>query len=236
MAARSLLDRLTELTDPRDPKGRLYPLVPLVALALVGMLAGHTTLAAIAQFGRLRGHRLGHALGFPHGKTPCANTLANLFAALDADHLDRVLGTWLADRHPAGWEHIALDGKVVRGSRDGDTPGVHLLAAYAPQASAVIGQMAVEATTNEHKAALRLLGVLPPLAGTVVTADAMFTHADVCREVLDRQGDYVLYAKDNQPQLRADLANTFAAADGGDFSPHLAPAVGRRHPDGRIAG
>jgi hypothetical protein len=98
-------------------------------------------------------------------------------------------------------------------------PGTRLLAAYAPQAAAVIGQMRVEATTNEHKAALRLLGVLPPLAGAVVTADAMFTHRDFCEQVLDRQADCVLYAKDNQEQLQQDIRATFAAAESGGCSP-----------------
>lgn len=230
MPALSLLERLTALTDPRSRRGRQYPLVPLLALCLVATLAGCTSVAAIAQFGRLRRHRLGHALGFRNGKMPCANTLTDLLAALDPDHLDRIIGAWLTDRHAEGWEQIALDGKVLRGSRDGDTPGVHLLAAYAPQASAVVAQMRVDATTNEHKAALRLLGVLP-LAGTVVTADAMFTHADVCDGILDRGGDYVLYAKDNQPQLRADIAASFATAEGGDFSPRVVRPVagGQRH-------
>lgn len=217
MPVPSLLDRLAELTDPRDPKGRQYPLVPLLALCLVATLAGCTSVAAIAQFGRLRSRRLGHALGFHHGRMPCANTITNLLAALDPDHLDRVIGAWLADRHAAGWEHLALDGKTVRGSRDADTPGLHLLAAYAPHASAVVAQMTVEASTNEHKAALRLLGVLP-LGGAVVTADAMFTHADVCAAVLKGGGDYVLYAKDNQTRLRDDIEAAFAT-DGGDFSP-----------------
>lgn len=235
MPALSLLDRLAELTDPRDRKGRQYPLVPLLALALVAILAGNTSVAAIAQFGRLRKHRLGHALGFPHGKMPCANTLTNLFAVLDADHLDRLIGAWLADRHATGWDHIALDGKTVRGSRDGDTPGVHLLAAYAPQASAVVAQMRVDATTNEHKAALRLLGVLP-LAGAVVTADAMFTHADVCETILDRHGDYVLYAKDNQSQLKADIEAAFAAAESGGLPPLAPAAVAGGRGDDHLAG
>ena len=234
MPALSLLDRLAELTDPRSRHGRQYPLVPLLALALVATLAGNTSVAAIAQFGRLRRHRLGHALGFRNGHMPCANTLTNLFAALDADHLDRILGDWLTDRHADGWDHIALDGKVLRGSRDGDTPGVHLLAAYAPQASAVIAQMRVEATTNEHKAALRLLGVLP-LAGAVVTADAMFAHADVCESILGQQGDYIVYAKDNQSQLRADVEAAFAAAEGGDFSPGGDAGVARGRGDDGVA-
>jgi len=222
--ARSLVERLAELTDPRSRHGRQYPMVGLLTLCLVAILAGHTTPEAIAQFGRLRQKRLGHALGFRNGNMPCANTLAGLLRNLDADHLDRIIAAWLTDRHPGGWEHLALDGKRLCGSREGEVPGTHLLAAYAPQVSAVIAQMTVEATTNEHKAALRLLDVLPPLGGTVVTADAIFTHADVCAKVQQRGGDYILYAKQNQAELRRDLANTFAAAESGEFPP-LAPAA-----------
>lgn len=217
MPARSLIEHLADLPDPRGRHGLVYPFVPLLALCLVAILAGNTSAAAIAQFGRLRGKRLGHALGFPHGKMPCANTLLNLLAALDADALDRLLGDWLQGRHAAGWEHVALDGKVLKGSRDGQVPGVHLLAVYAPQASAVLAQMRVEATTNEHKAALRLLGVLPPQVGRVITADAMFTHADVCATIRERGEHYVLYAKDNQAGLKADIEAVFAAEGG--FSP-----------------
>lgn len=225
MPAPSLLDRLSELSDPRSRHGRQYPLVPLLALCLVATLAGCTSVAAIAQFGRLRRHRLGHALGFRNGKMPAANTLTDVLAALDPDHLDRVIGDWLADRHADGWGHLAVDGKVLRGSRDGVTPGLHLLAAYAPQASAVVAQMTVAATTNEHKAALRLLGVLP-LAGAVVTADAMFTHADVCHAIRAGGGEYVLYAKGNQADLRDHLEATFTAPESGACSPRPAGAVG----------
>lgn len=220
----SLVERLAELTDPRGRQGRQYPMVGLLTLCLVAILAGHTTPEAIAQFGRLRQKRLGHALGFKNGNMPCANTTSALLRKLDADHLDRVIAAWLTDRHGDGWEHLSLDGKRLCGSRDGEVPGAHLLAAYAPRASAVIAQMTVEATTNEHKAALRLLGVLPALGGTVVTADAMFTHADVCAAVQRKRGDYILYAKENQGGLRDDLEATFAAAESGEFSP-LAPAA-----------
>lgn len=224
LMAASLIELLGELKDPRDPRGLQYPLVPVLALCLVAILAGHTGFAAIAQFGRLRQQRLGHALGFKNGKMPCANTLSLLLRDLDADHLDRIIGAWLTSRHAGGWDHVALDGKTLRGSRDGDVPGTHVLSAYVPQAAAVIAQMRVEATTNEHKAALRLLGVLPPLGGAVVTADAMFTHRDVCAAVLGKRGDYVLYAKDNQDTLQQDIAATFTAAESGSLSP-LAAAV-----------
>jgi hypothetical protein len=65
----------------------------------------------------------------------------------------------------------------------------------------------------------------------VVTADPMFTHADVCQAVVDRDGDYVVYAKGNQATLQADLAATFTAADAGAFPPGGAGRVGRRCAD-----
>lgn len=221
-----MVERLAELPDPRSRHGRQYPLVGLLTLCLVAVMGGHTTPEAISQFGRLRQKRLGHALGFKNGKMPCPNTIAGLLRKLDPDHLDRIVGAWLADRHPDGWEHIALDGKRLCGSREGEVPGAHLLAAYVPCARAALAQMTVEATTNEHKAALRLLGVLPPLGGAVVTGDAIFTQPDVCSAVRDRGGDYILYAKSNQGTLRADLEAAFVTAAGGDFSPRVAGRVG----------
>src|SRR5262249_3503494 len=86
----------------------------------------------------------------------------------------------------------------------GDAPGVHLLSAYVSSAATVIAQLRVAARANEHKAALKLLGVLP-LGGKVATGDALFTHRDVARKILDHGGDYVLVVKDNQPELRAQV-------------------------------
>ena len=118
---------------------------------------------------------------------------------------------------------MTLDGKVLCGSAAGDVPGMHLLAAYAPQAAAVLGQVRVDATTNEHKAALRLLGILPPLDGAVVTADALFTHRDVCAAIRERGGDYLLPAKDNQARLQADIRT--ALEDRAGVSPLPATAA-----------
>ena len=84
--------------------------------------------------------------------------------------------------------------------------------------------MVVARTTNEHKAALQLLGVLP-LAGVVVTADAMFTHTDVCDTITDAGGDYLLAVKDNQARLRRDIEALFEG-DETSFSPLPAALAG----------
>ena len=65
--------------------------------------------------------------------------------------------------------------------------------------------------TNEAKAALALLGLIP-LSGVVVTGEAAFTHRDFCEKVLAGGGDYFLPVKDNQPDLKEAIAAGFARA------------------------
>jgi predicted transposase YbfD/YdcC len=84
----------------------------------------------------------------------------------------------------------------------------------------------VDAKTNEHKAALELLGVLS-VKDKVVTGDAMFTHRDLCTEVIAGGGDYILPVKENQPTLCTDIAAIFAAPEAGLSPPPDRAAAGR---------
>ena len=72
---------------------------------------------------------------------------------------------------------IAVDGKTLRGSRQGDAPGQHLLAAFDQQHHVVLAQRGVDAKTNEIPDLKALLGGVD-LAGAVVTAAALHTQRD----------------------------------------------------------
>ncbi|GAC1449321.1 MAG: hypothetical protein NVSMB9_33100 [Isosphaeraceae bacterium] len=206
----SLMELLEGLHDPRSARGKRHPLSALLALAVVGTLAGMTSYEAIVQYGKERGWGFLQHLGFTTKWGLCKATYSRVFRRIDAVAFEACVGRWIQSRlTPGDARHIALDGKTARGSRDGGTPGVHLVAAYAPDVKAVLGQLRVDAKTNEHKAVLELLGVLP-LRGKIVSGDAMFTHRDVCAEVVQGGGDYVLPVKENQPTLGKDIAAAFA--------------------------
>jgi hypothetical protein len=200
-----LLEVLAEVPDPRHPKGVRHPLAAVLSLAVLAMLTGAKSYTAIAQFGRDKGFALAWALGFNRGKTPTKSTLSVLFRRLDVAAFEAALSRWVASRlGESPGLHVCIDGKVAKGSRDGDAPGVHLVAAYAPAAQAVLAQLRVDAKTNEHKAALELLGVLP-LKGKIFTGDAMFCQRDTCAKIIAGGGDYVFIVKDNQPNLAVDI-------------------------------
>jgi hypothetical protein len=206
----SLYEALATLPDPRSRHGRIHPLPAVVGLVALALLMGRKSLKSIARFGRQHGAPLAHALGFRRGKTPAASTLCRTLRRFDAHQLEAIVSRWIQDRiDPNAFEHISLDGKTLRGSRDGDVPGQHLVAAYAPAVEAVLAQIRVDCKTNEHKAALQLLGILP-LDGKVVVGDAMFCQRDLAEQVIDSGGEYLLVVKDNQPGLEIDIQAGFA--------------------------
>lgn len=201
----SLLEVLSEIPDPRQRRGIRHPLSAILGLAVVAMLAGCKSYQAIAQFGRDKGFSLAQLLGFRRGKTPTKATYSILFRRLDVVAFEAALARWIASRLSEQHSRvIALDGKTLRGSRDGTVPGHHLVAAYAVEASAVLAQIRVDAKTNEHKAALQLLGIVP-IPGRIFTGDAIFCQRDLCQQIVGEGGDYVFLVKDNQPTLAIDI-------------------------------
>jgi hypothetical protein len=208
----SLLELLATVPDPRGTQGKVHPLAAILGLVAVAVLAGCQGLEAIAQFGRDHGPALAWALGFRRGKTPAKSTFSEVLRLVDPQAVEAAVRAWAAGRTQAA-DAVALDGKVLRGSAATDRAGLHLLTAFAPATAAVLGQQPVPATTTEYKVALELLGVLP-LAGKVVTADAMFCQTKVCQTIRKQGGDYLLIVKDNQAELHTTIAATFAGSEG----------------------
>jgi hypothetical protein len=201
----TLLEVLAQVPDPRNPKGVRHPFSAILSLAVLAMLTGAKSYIAIAQFGREKGAPLALALGFRRGKTLSKSALAALFRRIDVVAFEAALSRWVASRLAANQGlHICLDGKTARGSRDGDIPGHHLVAAYVPAVQAILAQLRVDSKTNEHKAALELLGILP-IRGNIFTADALLCQRDICAKIIAGGGDYVFTVKDNQPTLAADI-------------------------------
>jgi hypothetical protein len=214
----SLYSALAQLPDARKARGKLYPLPALLTMTVAAMLCGCKTLTAVAQWGRDYNHLLG-LLGFTKRKgeryrCPCVGELSTVYATLDADAFEEALRRWLQAEGTGAV--VALDGKCLRGSRDGAVPGVHLVSVFDRDARTALAQVPT-GDTNEAKAALALLGLIP-LAGVVVTGDAAFTHRDFCEKVLAEGGDYFLPVKDNQPDLKESIATGFTRA----FSPEAA--------------
>jgi hypothetical protein len=219
--ARTLWDALGEIEDGRGRKGRQYQLKSVLGIAIAAMLAGANDLRAIYRWGqRLRPEAL-PLFDIRNGKAPCHATYHYFFQSLDADAVSRVLGAYAMDGAIPG--HIAIDGKTLKGSRRLYDKAIHVLSAFSTDLGAVIGDLVVEPDKNEISAALVLLKGLP-LDGAIITGDAIFTQREICQQIRDKNGHYLFVVKDNQPALKAGIAEAF-----GDHSP-LGHQQGRQRP------
>jgi predicted transposase YbfD/YdcC len=200
-----LVELLGRIPDPRRRRGVRHPVGALIAVAVCAVTAGARGFTAIGEWVRDVGAGTLARLGLERGRVD-ESTLRRLFARLDADHLDVVLGAWAASSTAlvTGRRVIAIDGKTVRGARSGDASAPHLVAALAHGSGAVVGQVAVAEKSNEIPAARRLLELLD-LHGTVVTMDALHTQQETARLVTEAGGEWVLTVKANQKSLYAQL-------------------------------
>lgn len=199
-----LLSVLQRVPDPRDKRGIRYPLAGVLALAVTATIAGARSFSAIGQWAAAATSEHLAEFGLGRATAPDESTLRKLFARLDGDALDTALGMWMWTRTfvAGGRRVIALDGKTVRGARDrgADERAPHLVAAFDHGAGAVLGQVAVDAKSNEIPAARTLLSQYD-LHNVTVTLDALHTQTDTAELITDAGGDYVLTVKKNTPTL-----------------------------------
>ena len=198
-----LIELLKTIPDPRKPRGVRHPMVAIVALATCACLAGARSFEAIAHWSRQLSTDTLRRFGLKRLKPPSEPTLRRSLQRLDALTLDQKIGQWLAQKNLLS--AIAIDGKTLRGSRDGAHPPVHLLSAVAHSQGVVLAQQEVSDKTNEIPCVKPLLDGLS-LAATVITADALHTQSETARYLVEeKKADYVFTVKDNQPTLKKDI-------------------------------
>ena len=212
----TLFDALSSIPDHRTRKGRRYPLAAILAITIAAMLSGANDLRAVFRWGRRLSPKALQALGIDRKrkKAPCHATYHYVFKELSLGNLTRALGgmVQMEDAPDDGLNHIAIDGKRLRGSRHGNSPGVHLLHAFSTRLQAAVGSLVVPPDSGEVIEVLELLKTLP-LEGAVVTGDAGFTYEAVVDAIREAGGDYFLFVKGNQPELKGEIAHAF----GDDF-------------------
>jgi hypothetical protein len=201
-----LFQVLQSITDVRKPRGKRHQIEYVLAACLCATLAGAKSVGAIAGWAKDQTRDDLKRLGAKYGRPPSEDTIRRVLQEVKVAEIDEKTGTWMAlQQKLVDGQALALDGKTLRGSRDGDGKPVHLLSAIVHGSGVVVAQTPVPGKTNEITCVEPLLRNVD-IKGTVVTADAMHTQRETARYIVeDKQADYLLTVKDNQPTLRQDI-------------------------------
>ena len=192
---------LADLPDPRrETQNKLHQLHDILMIVLCAVLSGVEDWVGMEAFAEEKEAWLRGFLDLPNG-IPSHDTLSDVMGRIDPGAFQTAFTAWATAALPGlADEQVCVDGKAVRGSRDGANPAVHLVSAFAGQARWVLAQQAVAEKSNEITAIPDLLALLD-LHGAVVSADAMGCQRAIAQTIIDAGADYVLALKDNHPTL-----------------------------------
>jgi predicted transposase YbfD/YdcC len=205
--------------DPRRRQGTRFPLPAVLTLAVAAIVANHTSVLAIAEWGAAQPASIQRALGFPKPCTPHYTTLQRLFRRLDPAALATALTTFFAPHRPGavpprGSEGVAIDGKAQRGRLRHEptrTHPVHSVSLFSQRIGAVLAQVVLDqqAHQGELTVTAAVLGHLD-WTGRVLTGDSLYCQRRLCTQVVEAGGDYLFLVDANQPTLQADIEQLFA--------------------------
>ena len=201
------------LRDPRLNRRKLHLLMDIIVIALCAVIAGANDWQQIVTFARRRHDWLRTFLALPNG-IPSHDTFERVLDRLNPQAFLACFQQWVeALAHGLGLKHVAIDGKTLRGS--GNTVKalgpLHVVSAWATECHLSLGQVAVDAKSNEITAIPQLLELFD-VHGALVTIDAMGCQKAIAQKIVDGGGDYVLPVKDNQPHLLEDIQETLGTA------------------------
>src|SRR5512135_1299029 len=206
------------LTDPRRRKVT-YPLINIVTSALCAVIAGADDFVTIAAWGRHKRAWLARFLDLTNG-IPSHDRFNAVFAAIKPSEFEKCLLSWITALHEiTDGQVIAIDGKTLRRSFDAanSKAAIHMVSAWASANHISLGQVVVDAKSNEITAIPKLLEMLE-LSGAMVTIDAMGCQTEIARQIVAAKADYVLAVKGNQPTLHDGIVKFFLDHLSDDFA------------------
>ena len=206
----SLAEAFSIIVDPRVAGRNTHDLVEMLVVSVCAMLCGADNFVDIHAWAEARLDWLRRFMKLEHG-IASHDTLGRVFGMLDARAVESSFRRWVSGLIPVlePGTVVAVDGKTSRRSGSEARRPLHLVSALAAGVGVVLGQEATAQKSNEITAIPLLLQTLA-IKGAIVTIDAAGTHAPIATVIRDKQADYVLAVKDNQPNLAESIRDFFA--------------------------
>lgn len=208
-AAADIRAHFGELTDPRR-REPTYPLMNIVVMSLCAVICGADDFVAIARWARTKEDWLAKFLDMSTG-VPSHDRFNAVLAALRPGEFEQCLLSWITALHEiSDGQIVAIDGKTLRRSYDAASSkaAIHMVSAWATANHISLGQVVVDAKSNEITAIPKLLELIE-ISGALVTIDAMGCQTEIAKKIVEEGGDYCLAVKQNQPTLYAQITAHF---------------------------
>lgn len=208
MVPPNIEEHFGQVTDPRNDNAR-HPLLSIITITIMGVLCGADNWVEVEWFGKMKHGWLSTFLDLPHG-IPSHDTFGRVFRQIAPEEFEAGFRSWTQAICDKVNGVIAIDGKSIRGSRDGvlGTKALHMVNVWAVDNQMTLAAERVDDKTNEVTVIPTLIKLFD-LSEATVTIDAMGCQTAIAQAIMQAGGDYVLAVKDNQPTLLDDIMTCF---------------------------
>ena len=203
----TFLDFFSSIEDPRIERCKLHPISEILLLTLAAIISGAEGWIDVERYGQLKLDFLRRFFPYKNG-IPSDDTLRRFFRRIDPKVFKDCFVEWVKNLVSSKEQLISIDGKISRHSFDKDKKALHMVSAFASECGLVLAQTKVSDKSNEITAIPDLLSWLD-LEGSVVTIDAMGCQKEIAKQIVEKEGDYVLALKGNQDTLQDDVKALF---------------------------
>jgi predicted transposase YbfD/YdcC len=203
-------ERLVNIHDKRRKQGLRYPLVTVLMTMLLACIAGADSASGFELWAKTHEEELSLYLDMPHGP-PTQDVFLNILATLDVEEFESLYQAWVPvctalQGKEINTNHLAIDGKTSRRSYDlaKSKLSAHTLGVMAVENGILISEKDCSRKTNEISVIPMLLNELN-LKSATVTIDAIAAQTKIVDTIIEKDGDYIIGVKGNQPNLYTDI-------------------------------
>ena len=202
---------LEQLPDHRRGQGRKHSLATVLAVYLLAALSNMRGPVAAAEYARALDQEQLKALGAWRNRrtgryeAPTKSTIHRVVMQADAQELEATLQRYATPRLPAPAAQakrraLAGDGKRIRGANRNGTLRYETATLVEHTTGVPLASLNFHDENGELAALGALLEVVP-IAGALITLDALHTTRDTAASIVEQHGaDYLLTVKQNCPE------------------------------------
>jgi hypothetical protein len=144
----SVMASFSILSDPRKERNQTYTIFEIITIAILGVLCGADDWVSVSEWGKAN-HEWLKKIGLCEKGIPSHDTFSRFFRYVDSKEFEKCFIQWTQKVAKAFQEIIALDGKTLCNSKDGNEKAIHIVSAFAVKNELVLGQLSTEKKSNE---------------------------------------------------------------------------------------
>lgn len=209
-----LVESFQHIPDPRVTGRSSHKLMDVLVISILAVISGSSTWNEIEDYGKAKQAWLAEFLSLEQG-IPSHDTFNRVFQILKPEVFEHAFREWIIACFDKGDGNIiAIDGKSLRGSKDGKLgkKAIHMVSAFASEQNLILAQVATEEKSNELTAIPKLIDSMD-IEDCMITIDAMGCQTAIAEKIVAAGGDYFLAVKNNQKKLYESLVWLFGYAD-----------------------